>query len=136
MEDFASSAPLLTKKGKEGGGEEKEEILRKTWTEVKLLWYIAGPAILTTVFQYSLMSVTQTFAGHISTIALAAVGIQNLVVSGIGFGAMVSISISLSFFFFCYFYLFTSGLDLDSGSEIIKSRECGIYLYNMNSEYR
>lgn len=94
--------PLLPKPipikggGKQGGEEEEEEILRKTWTEVKVLWYIAGPAILTSIFQYSMMSVTQTFAGHIGTLALAAVGIQNLVISGIGFGITVSISIHLS----------------------------------------
>ncbi|XXG57502.1 hypothetical protein AAC387_Pa03g4638 [Persea americana] len=87
--------PKPNKGGKQGGEEVEEEILRKTWTEVKVLWYIAGPAILTTVFQYSLMSVTQTFAGHIGTLALAAVGIQNLVISGIGFGITMGMGSAL-----------------------------------------
>lgn len=86
-----SSFPLLTTKR---GEEEKEEgrgsWWEDTWREVRLVWYIAGPAILTSVFQFSLGSVTQTLVGHIGTLELAAVGIQNLVIAGIGFGVMVN----------------------------------------------
>ncbi|KAK6160254.1 hypothetical protein DH2020_003635 [Rehmannia glutinosa] len=35
--------------------------------ESKKLWYLAGPAIFTSVCQYSLGAITQTFAGHIGT---------------------------------------------------------------------
>nr|XP_029122180.1 protein DETOXIFICATION 33-like isoform X1 [Elaeis guineensis] len=93
-----SSLPLLTRKRNEGE-EEKEEgrwsWWEDTWREMKLLWYIAGPAILTSVFQFSLGSVTQTLVGHIGTIELAAVGIQNLVIAGIGFGVMLGMGSAL-----------------------------------------
>lgn len=66
------------------------------WREACLVWYIAGPAILTSIFQYSISSVTQTIVGHLGTLELAAVGIQNLVISGLGFGVMVPPSLPLS----------------------------------------
>lgn len=59
--------------------------------ESKKLWYLAGPAIFTTVCQYSLGAVTQTFAGHVGTLDLAAVSVENSVIAGFSFGVMVSI---------------------------------------------
>ncbi|KAG2261449.1 hypothetical protein Bca52824_068528 [Brassica carinata] len=56
--------------------------------EAKKLWYLAGPAIFTSVNQYSLGAVTQVFAGHVSTIALAAVSVENSVIAGFSFGIM------------------------------------------------
>ncbi|KAG1363293.1 Protein DETOXIFICATION 33 [Cocos nucifera] len=91
-----SSLPLLTRKRRE---EEKEEgrwsWWEDTWREVRLVWYIAGPAILTSVFEFSLGSVTQTLVGHIGTLELAALGIQNLVIAGIGFGVMLGMGSAL-----------------------------------------
>lgn len=58
--------------------------------EAKKLWYLAGPAIFTSVNQYSLGAVTQVFAGHISTISLAAVSVENSVIAGFSFGIMVN----------------------------------------------
>ncbi|KAH9773085.1 protein DETOXIFICATION 29 [Citrus sinensis] len=61
--------------------------------ESKKLWYLAGPAIFTSVCQYSLGAVTQVFAGHVSTIALAAVSVENSVIAGFSFGAMQLLSL-------------------------------------------
>lgn len=96
----SAAAPLLPEEervvlGGEGRCREWEEegaacsFWEAVWKELGLLWYIAGPAILTSVLQYSTFSVTQTLVGHIGTLELAAVGTQSLVVSGIGFGVMV-----------------------------------------------
>ncbi|KAI3852581.1 hypothetical protein MKW92_040573 [Papaver armeniacum] len=68
---------------------------RKLWEENKMVWHIAGPSILISIFQYSYASVTQTLVGHIGTLELAAVGIQNLVVSGIGYGIMLGMGSAL-----------------------------------------
>ncbi|XP_058069611.1 protein DETOXIFICATION 33-like [Magnolia sinica] len=89
----SSTAPLLTRKEEEEGA--SSSFMRDAWVECKMLWYVAGPAVLTTVFQYSLSSVTQTFAGHIGTVELAAVGIQNLVITGIAFGIMMGMGSAL-----------------------------------------
>lgn len=67
------------------------DFFREFSKESKKLWYLAGPAIFTAVCQYSLGAVTQVFAGHVSTIALAAVSVENSVIAGFSFGAMVQI---------------------------------------------
>ncbi|KAL8137887.1 hypothetical protein V2J09_003888 [Rumex salicifolius] len=68
--------------------------LRELWVESKKLWYLAGPAIFSSLCQYSLGAVTQVFAGHVSTIALAAVSVENSVIAGFSFGIMVRLDLS------------------------------------------
>ncbi|KAL7616880.1 hypothetical protein Lser_V15G00687 [Lactuca serriola] len=63
--------------------------------ESKKLWYLAAPAIFTTVCQYSLGAVTQTFAGHVGTLDLAAVSIENSVIAGFSLGIMVGMGSAL-----------------------------------------
>lgn len=92
-------------------------LVKEFGIESKKLWRIAGPAILTSVFQYSLGAITQTFAGRIGELDLAAVSIENSVVAGLAFGVMVCMpplqQCSASFFFFffsillCLHLLFT-----------------------------
>lgn len=60
--------------------------------ESKKLWYLAAPAIFTSICQYSLGAITQTFAGHVGTLDLAAVSIENSVIAGFCLGIMVRIS--------------------------------------------
>uniref|UniRef100_A0A0C9RU90 Protein DETOXIFICATION n=1 Tax=Wollemia nobilis TaxID=56998 RepID=A0A0C9RU90_9CONI len=68
---------------------------REYWKESKKLWYLAGPAIFTSLCQYSLGAVTQTFAGHISDVALAAFSIENSVIAGVSFGMMMGMGSAL-----------------------------------------
>lgn len=65
------------------------DFVREFRIESKKLWKLAGPAIFTSLAQFSLGAVTQVFAGHMSTIALAAVSIENSVIAGFSFGIMV-----------------------------------------------
>lgn len=69
------------------------DFVREFRIESKKLWKLAGPAIFTSMSQYSLGAVSQVFAGHISTIALAAVSIENSVIAGFSFGIMVRYNI-------------------------------------------
>ncbi|RZC75582.1 hypothetical protein C5167_051072 [Papaver somniferum] len=85
------STPLLTTNDENSPG----TFFRKLWEENKMVWHIAGPSILISICQYSLASVTQTLVGHIGTLELAAVGIQTLVISGIGFGIMLGMGSAL-----------------------------------------
>ncbi|KAI3941985.1 hypothetical protein MKW92_007020 [Papaver armeniacum] len=85
------STPFLTNKGENP----PVTFLRKLWKENKMVWHIAGPSILISIFQYSLNFVTQTLVGHIGTLELAAVGLQNLVISGISFGVMLGMATAL-----------------------------------------
>ncbi|KAK6136800.1 hypothetical protein DH2020_029470 [Rehmannia glutinosa] len=58
---------------------EKNNMRAKTWDESKKMWEIAGPAILTTVAQFSIGFVTIAFVGHLGEVELAAVSVvQNL----------------------------------------------------------
>ncbi|KAJ0964985.1 hypothetical protein J5N97_026123 [Dioscorea zingiberensis] len=92
----SASSPLLAVRDDEVEDEiAKRSCWMETRRELRLVWGIAGPAILTSVFQYTLGSVTQTLVGHIGTLELAAVGIQNLVIAGIGFGIMLGMGSAL-----------------------------------------
>ena len=63
---------------------------RKNWTdECRNLWRVAGPVILTGIFQFLLGFVTTAFVGHIGKVELAAVSIVNGVVEGLAFGLLV-----------------------------------------------
>lgn len=100
--DSLAAAPLLVKRDSNGDGEEQEKKKKKTTTaaatasflkdagdESKRMWQLAGPAIFTAVCQYSLGALTQTFAGFVSELDLAAVSVENSVVAGLAYGVMV-----------------------------------------------
>ncbi|XP_058194079.1 protein DETOXIFICATION 29-like [Rhododendron vialii] len=61
---------------------------REFYEESKKLWYLAAPAILTTVCQYSLGAITQVFAGHLGTTELATFSVENSIIAGFGYGFM------------------------------------------------
>ncbi|CAM8912741.1 unnamed protein product [Rhodiola kirilowii] len=69
--------------------------IRQFRFESRKLWYLAGPAIFMSVCQYSLGAITQLFAGHISTIALAAISIENSVIAGFSFGILLGMGSAL-----------------------------------------
>ncbi|KFK43564.1 hypothetical protein AALP_AA1G142600 [Arabis alpina] len=71
------------------------DFVREFRIESKKLWKLAGPAIFTSLAQFSLGAVTQVFAGHMSTIALAAVSIENSVIAGFSFGIMLGMGSAL-----------------------------------------
>ncbi|KAK7361620.1 hypothetical protein VNO77_03691 [Canavalia gladiata] len=62
------------------------DFTREFLVESKKLWYLAGPAIFTSVSQYSLGAITQLLSGHVSTLALAAVSVENSVIAGFCLG--------------------------------------------------
>lgn len=70
------------------------DFAREFLVESKKLWYLAGPAMFTSVCQYSLGAITQVFSGHVSTIALAAVSVENSVIAGFCLGITVPTKIT------------------------------------------
>ncbi|XP_050206567.1 protein DETOXIFICATION 29 [Mercurialis annua] len=68
---------------------------REFYTESKKLWYLAGPAIFTSVCQYSLGAITQVFSGQVGTLDLAAVSVENSVIAGFSFGIMLGMGSAL-----------------------------------------
>nr|GMD24647.1 protein DETOXIFICATION 29-like [Ipomoea batatas] len=71
------------------------DFFREFRVESRKLWYLAGPAVFTSICQYSLGAITQTFAGHLSTIDLAAVTVENSVIAGFSFGVMLGMGSAL-----------------------------------------
>jgi MATE family multidrug resistance protein len=67
-------------------------MLKEFGHESKRLWKLAGPAIFTSICQYSLGALTQTFAGFVGEVELAAVSVENSVIAGLAFGVMVIFS--------------------------------------------
>lgn len=94
------------------------EFAREFLVESKKLWYLAGPAMFTSIAQYSLGAVTQVFAGHVGTLQLAAVTVENSVIAGFCLGITVILKFCLiskiiitktnsySFIIFFYFFIY------------------------------
>ncbi|XP_076912278.1 protein DETOXIFICATION 29-like [Bidens hawaiensis] len=72
-----------------------KELFVRFGIESKKLWYLAGPAIFTSVCRYSLGAVTQTFAGHVGTLDLAAFSVENSVIAGFSLGIMLGMGSAL-----------------------------------------
>ncbi|KAK7383075.1 hypothetical protein VNO78_28741 [Psophocarpus tetragonolobus] len=85
-------SPLL-----ENNEDEKQlsSYVKRFGIESKKLWKLAGPTILTTVFQYSLGALTQAFAGLVDDLDLAAVSVENSVIAGFAFGVMLGMGSAL-----------------------------------------
>ncbi|KAF5741093.1 protein TRANSPARENT TESTA 12-like [Tripterygium wilfordii] len=71
------------------------DLFRESNKELKKLWCLAGPAIFTSLCQYSLGAITQTFAGQVGTLELAAVSVENSVIAGFSFGLMLGMGSAL-----------------------------------------
>uniref|UniRef100_A0A0D9XAL4 Protein DETOXIFICATION n=1 Tax=Leersia perrieri TaxID=77586 RepID=A0A0D9XAL4_9ORYZ len=72
-----------------------KEFMRLAAEENRRLWYLAGPAIFTSLAQYSLGAVTQVFAGHLTTLELDAVSTENMVIAGLALGIMLGMGSAL-----------------------------------------
>ncbi|XXG81302.1 hypothetical protein AAC387_Pa09g1971 [Persea americana] len=82
-------APLLLQEP------QNTNFFREAALESKKLWKIAGPVIFTAICQYSLGAITQTFVGHVGTLELAAVSVENSVVAGFAYGLMLGMGSAL-----------------------------------------
>lgn len=81
-----ATIPLLKcqNAAEEGGG-----VKREIWIETKKLWYIVGPSIFTGLATYSILIITQAFAGHLGDLELAAISIINNFTLGFNYGLLV-----------------------------------------------
>ncbi|PIA51716.1 hypothetical protein AQUCO_01100531v1 [Aquilegia coerulea] len=72
-----------------------KDFFREFLVESKKLWFLAGPAIFTSICQYSLGAISQVFAGQVGTLELAAVSVENSVIAGFSFGVMLGMGSAL-----------------------------------------
>ncbi|XP_019156209.1 PREDICTED: protein DETOXIFICATION 33 [Ipomoea nil] len=101
MAGSEAAAPLLEHTNNHNGEVGKQPArlkgkkIREFGDESKKLWTIAGPAIFTVICQYSLGALTQTFAGQVGELELAAVSVENSVVAGLAYGVMLGMGSAL-----------------------------------------
>ncbi|XP_059636620.1 protein DETOXIFICATION 27-like isoform X1 [Cornus florida] len=69
--------------------------IRRTWTETKKIWQIAGPSIFTRLAMFSMTLITQSFAGHLGDLDLAAISIATTVIIAISFGFLLGMASAL-----------------------------------------
>ena len=86
--DPESRIPLL--KSHETAEEDGGGLKRRVWVETKKLWQIVGPAMFSRLTSYSMLVITQAFAGHLGDLELAAISIVNNVIIGFNLGLLVS----------------------------------------------
>ncbi|KAK4781054.1 hypothetical protein SAY87_017160 [Trapa incisa] len=95
-EPEASKLPLLSKSGSVGEeAEEEQGLRRRVLVESKKLWHIVGPAIFSRVASYSMLVITQAFAGHLGNLELAAISIAMNVIVGFDFGLLLGMASAL-----------------------------------------
>lgn len=92
---MAVDTPLLTNNHSNLEDEKQLGFVKDFGVESKKLWKLAGPAIFTAICQYSLGALTQTFAGLVGEIELAAVSVENSVIAGLAFGVMLGMGSAL-----------------------------------------
>lgn len=63
--------------------------------ESRKLWHIVGPAVFSRVASYSMLVITQAFAGHLGDLELAAMSIANNVIVGFDFGLLLGMASAL-----------------------------------------
>ncbi|GMP38061.1 hypothetical protein CsSME_00009467 [Camellia sinensis var. sinensis] len=73
----------------------RQKIGERSWNESTKMWEIAGPAILTSVAQFSIGFVTVAFVGHLGGLELAAVSVVQNVIEGFVYGIMLGMGSAL-----------------------------------------
>lgn len=66
-----------------------ERLRLATWTELKLLFYLAGPAVLVYMIGYVMSMATQIFVGHLGNLELAAASLGNNGIQIFAYGLLV-----------------------------------------------
>ncbi|XP_042382987.1 protein DETOXIFICATION 29-like [Zingiber officinale] len=70
-------------------------LLSKICEESKQTWRLAGAAILTGLFQFSIAMVTAAFVGHLGALQLSAISVAQGVIAGFAYGAMLGMGSAL-----------------------------------------
>lgn len=89
MEDSGVEDRLLGSEIEEG------DLKRRILVELKILWRIAFPAVLTRICTFGLIIVTQSFMGHISEVDLSAFALAQTILMRFCNGILVCLIPSL-----------------------------------------
>ncbi|KAH9612101.1 hypothetical protein KSS87_002581, partial [Heliosperma pusillum] len=72
-----------------------EGVVKRVWVESKKLWHIVGPSIIGRTASYSMLVISQAFAGHLGDLELAAISIGCNVIVSFDFGLMLGMASAL-----------------------------------------
>ncbi|WVZ18748.1 hypothetical protein V8G54_006070 [Vigna mungo] len=81
--------PLIRSISQNGSNTQIHSLLYRSCSESSKLWKIAAPSIFTRLAMFSITVVTQSFAGHLADLDLAAISIACTVLISVTFGFMV-----------------------------------------------
>lgn len=70
-------------------GHDCHDLVQRVWFESKKLWHIVGPAIFFRATNFSMILITQIFAGHLGDLELPAISLAYNVIIGFDFGLLV-----------------------------------------------
>ncbi|GMY11418.1 Protein DETOXIFICATION [Fagus crenata] len=96
-----SKVPLLddiplTNQSEDGINDIQDQTLAwRVWIESKKLWQIVGPTLFFRLASYSMVVITQAFAGHLGDLELAAISIAYNVILGFDFGLLLGMASAL-----------------------------------------
>ncbi|KAL3511332.1 hypothetical protein ACH5RR_030733 [Cinchona calisaya] len=91
----SSNSSCFADEGDMGPIDSIRDFSREFLIESGKLWYLAGPSIFTSFCQYGIGSLTQIFAGHLGTVQLAAISVENSVIAAFGFGILLGMGSAL-----------------------------------------
>jgi MATE family multidrug resistance protein len=89
LDYLEAKVPLLEEKTKRDDDIVVQDLACRVGVESKKLWHIVGPAIFSRLTSYSMLVITQAFAGHLGDLELAGISIANNVIVGFDFGLLV-----------------------------------------------
>ena len=72
-----------------GSENQEEDLKRRILAELKILWRIAFPAMVTRICSFGLFIVTQSFMGHISEVDLSAYALVQTILLRFANGILV-----------------------------------------------
>ncbi|KAK7353032.1 hypothetical protein VNO80_18464 [Phaseolus coccineus] len=87
--------PLIKSTLHNGSNTHTHSLFHRSCSESKNLWQIAAPSIFTRLAMFSITVVTQSFAGHLADLDLAAISIACTVLISITFGSMLGMASAL-----------------------------------------
>ncbi|KAL7230627.1 hypothetical protein ACSBR2_008991 [Camellia fascicularis] len=70
-------------------------LTRRVLIESKKLWHIVGPSMVSRIASFSMFVITQSFAGHLGDLELAAISISSNVILGFNFGLLLGMASAL-----------------------------------------
>ncbi|XAR73452.1 hypothetical protein NMG60_11007423 [Bertholletia excelsa] len=89
------SAPNSVSQNQHHVKDQTEPLSKRTCIESKKLWHIVGPAIVNRISSFSIIVISQAFAGHLGDLQLAAFSIAGNVVIGFTFGFLLGMASAL-----------------------------------------